>query len=124
MIALTYAADVATVVGSDPSTWIGYDRFALTTMSFDVLNNNITGSCQLTSSTLPNGAPVFGSYSIPTTGAAILTLTIAPIAMYVSIALTSTQQSVIQRLVQNTQNALETNLISFGAASGTQSPGT
>ena len=122
MITLTNPVAVTTTLGA--STKTNYDRLDLTSISMDVLNKNITGQCQLVASGTPGAAVIQGSYSIPTTGGAIMTVTIPSLPFYAQIALTSGQQAVVQGWISSTQNTVEAGIVSVAVVAGTQSSGT
>lgn len=121
MITLTTPAKVATVLGSSALT--NYDRLDLITIHYDVLNKAISGQCQLVASGNAQATAIQGSFSIPTSGQAILTISIPTLPFYASIALTSAQQATVAGWIASAQNTVEAGLVSVGVAAGTQSAG-
>ena len=121
MITLTNPIQVTTVLGSTGKT--SYDRLDLTTINYDVVNKNLSGQCVLLASGSPQAQTIQGNYNVPTTGSAILTVTIPTLPFYASIALTSPQQAVVQGWVTAAQNTVEAGLVSIGVVAGAQTPG-
>lgn len=122
MITLTNPATVTTTLGS--STKTNYDRLDIITIFMDVINKNISGNCQLISSGTPGAAAITGTYSIPTSGSAIMSVTIPSLPFYAQLALTSGNQTTVQGWIASTQNTIESGLIGVGVVAGTQSSGT
>ncbi len=121
MITLTNTIPVTTVLGSGSKA--AYDRLDIVTIHYDVIGKSVTGQCQLVSSAIAQAAPIQGVYSIPTSGQAILTVTIPTLPFYASVALTSPQQAVVQGWITSAQNTVEAGLISVAVVTGTQAPG-
>lgn len=121
MITLTTPIQVTAVLGSAGKT--NYDRLNLTTIVYDVTNKNINGSCSLLATGAPAAAAIPGSYSIPTTGAAILTISIPTLLYAASLALTTAQQAAVQGWIGAAQNTVEAGLVSVNVVAGVQSAG-
>lgn len=121
MITLTTQIPVKTVLGAAGNT--NYDRLNILTLLYDVVNKSISGQCQLMVSTNSAATPIIGSYNIPTSGQAILTISIPNLPYFGSVALTSPQQAIVQGWVQSAQNTLEAGFVSVGVISGVQATG-
>ena len=119
MITLTTPAQIATVLGSASKT--NYDRMDVTTINYDVLNQNISGSCRIYSSVSPSSQTVFGNYSISAAGQ--VQVSIPNLPFFASISLTAPQTTVVQGWISDAQNNVEGGLTSIGVVSGTQSSG-
>ena len=120
MITLTDPLQVITTIGSGSRAL--YDRLELASIAIDVINKNITGTCQLVAST-GGVPPIPGTYNIPTSGAALMTISIPNALYFAEVPLTSTQQSTVQGWINTAQNNVEAGLIALGVAAGTQTPG-
>jgi len=121
MITLTTSKAVTTVLGSASTT--SYDRMNLVTIHYDVVNKNISGQCQLSSSAAPTATPIVGQYNIPTTGTAVMTVSIPNIPFYASIALTTPQQVAVAGWITTAQNTVEAGFVSVAVVAGVQSTG-
>ena len=121
MITLTNPIAVTTILGSAGKT--NYDRLDLLSINYDVANKNLQGQCALIASGSPQATPIPGAFNIPTTGSAILTLSIPTLPFYASLALTSGQQAAVQGWITAAQNQVEAGLVSVAVVTGTQSPG-
>lgn len=121
MITLTNPIPVTTVLGSAGKT--NYDRLDITSLTYDVINKNITGQCALLVSTNAAATPILGTFSIPTTGTAVLSLAIPTLPFYASLALTGPQQATVQGWIQTAQNTVEAGLVAVAVITGTQSTG-
>jgi hypothetical protein len=121
MITLTNTIPVTTVLGSTNKT--AYDRLRLTSIVYDVTNKSISGSCEIVVSTNAQAQAIQGSYTIPTTGAAILQVTIPSLPFYASLPLTTAQQATVAGWVQTAQNQVEGGLVAVGVIAGVQSAG-
>lgn len=122
MITLTTTIPVRTVLGSASNT--NYDRLDVVSVNFDVINQGLSGTCQLVCSTVPSATPILGSYTIPTHGSATLQMSIPNISFFATLALTTGQQTTVQSWVSNAQNTVESGLLGVGVITGTQSAGT
>lgn len=121
MITLTNVRPVTTVLGSASQT--NYDRLDVISIFMDVVNKNISGTCQLLSSGSPQAKPIPGTYSIPTSGSAVLDVEVPSLPFYATIPLTSPQQATVQGWIASTQNLIESGLVSVGVVAGTQAAG-
>lgn len=95
----------------------------LTTINYDVANKGISGACELVVSSNANAQAITGFYEIPTTGQAVLKVTMPSIPFYAALPLTSGQQATVQGLVTAAQNQIEGGLVSLGVVAGVQSAG-
>lgn len=120
MITLTTPPVVNSVLGGN--TPIGYDKFVLSSITYDTVNMQISASIRLTSTAASSMQPVTGSLKINTV-TAVLTIEAQQLDFYRQIVLTGPQNSTVQGFITNAQNALEAGLISVGVIAGTQAPG-
>lgn len=120
MITLTTPLQVITTLGSSSRSL--YDRLELVTIGMDVINKNINGTCQLVAST-GGVPPIPGTYNMPTSGSAVMTISIPNALYFAEVTLTSTQQSTVQGWISSAQNNVEAGLISLGVVAGTQATG-
>lgn len=118
MITLTTAQQIESVLGSTATT--AYDKCVLSPIQFDLVNNVISATVRLSSSSVPNARPLTGALNINLTTGELL-LTMGPITT--QRILTAGQITSAQGIASSAQNQLESGLTSLGVVVGTQSAG-
>ena len=120
MITLTTAPAVNSVLGG--SSTVSYNKMVLASITYDVVAMTINAGVKITSTAEPSMQPVSGTLKI-NTATAVLTIEVQQLDFYRQIVLTGPQNTNVQGMITNAQNALEAGLISVGVVAGTQAPG-
>lgn len=121
MITLTTPPSVNSVLGGNAP--ISYDRFALSSITYDTLNMQVTAQIRITSSANPDMQPVTGNLTI-NTATAKLTIAVQQLDFYRQVTLTGPQNTFVQdNVIRASQNILESGLITLGVTAGVQAPG-
>lgn len=120
MITLTNPIQVTTVLGSTSKT--NYDKLDLTMLTYDVIGQQIVGSCRLSSSSASAATNIEGSFSIPASGGP-LTISIPNLPFFAALSLNSDQQAVVRDWITTAQNNVEGGLVGVGVVQGAQSTG-
>ncbi len=121
MITLTTPPEVLAVLGG--TTKVAYEKMVLTSIAFNTpgLSSNCTFT--LTSTSAPEMQPIKGNLQIDT-GTARLTLECESLNFFRKVALTGPQNSAMQTIIRDAQDAIESGLVSLGLIDGTQQTGT
>ena len=121
MITLTTPPSVNSVLGGNAP--INYDRFALSSISYDTVSMQVNALIRITSSANPDMQPVTGNLTINTVTAK-LTIAVPQLDFYRQVTLTGPQNTIVQdNVIRASQNTLESGLITLGVTAGVQAPG-
>lgn len=121
MITLTTPPSVNSVLGG--SAPIAYDKFVLSSISYDTVNKQVSCQITITSTAAPDMQAVSGSLTINCVTAK-LTISVPQLDFYRQVTLTGPQNTfVTDNVIRASQNTLETGLINLGVLAGTQATG-
>ncbi len=121
MITLTTVPLVQSVLGGNAP--VGYDKFVVQAVRYEVVDKTITATLRLTSTGSPNMEALTGSLVIRH-GAqdAVLSFT-SGVLFTRRIALTAGQRTAVQTLLDDAQADIENGVISLGLVEGTRANG-
>lgn len=120
MITLTTPPAIKTVIGG--SDTVVYDKFVLSNIRVDPVTNNVNATLLMSSTSSPQMDVIQGSMNI-IWATKKMVLESQRLDFYRSITLGVAQQGALQTIIQDTQNAFESGLISLSFVDGVQSPG-
>ena len=120
MITLTTPSAVNSVLGG--SSTVSYDKFVLSSITFDTVNQKLTAQIRITSTSAPDMQPITGRLSVDV-ATAKLEIQVEQLDFYRRITLTGPQNTSVQNQIISAQNSLESGLVSLGVISGTQATG-
>lgn len=122
MITLTSPATINSVLGGNAP--ISYDKFVLTSITYDTVNKHVSARVSITSTGNPDMQAVDGSMTINCITAK-LTIQVPQLDFYRQVTLTGPQNTfVTDNVIRASQNTLEAGLVSLGVVAGTQATGT
>lgn len=104
------------------SSPVAYNKLVVGPFSLDPIAMTITGQLRLTSTGSPDMQPIAGTLTA-TNATAKLEIAVPQLDFYRRVTLTGPQNTAVQNIIRNAQDALESGLISLGVISGTQSLG-
>lgn len=120
MITLTSPPAVNSILGGAGT--VSYDRFVLQTITYDTVNLTVNAVIRITSTTNPDMQAITGRLVIQIASAK-LEIQVEQLDFYRRITLTGPQNTSIETLIRNAQNAIENGLITVGVIAGTQATG-
>ena len=121
MITLTTPSPVNSVLGG--AATVNYDRFVLSNLQYDTVNQTLAATIRLTSSANPDMQPILGRM-LATVATAKLEIQVDQLDFYRRITLTGPQNTAIQNQIINAQNASEAGLVTLAVVAGVQTTGT
>lgn len=122
MITLTTPHPITVVIGG--STQVNFDKFVLSSFTFNPIDRVISGRIRISSTTETDMSPLQGSFSLETSGERVLEINIPQLDIQRRIILTVGQAATASGWIDDTQDTLENGLVSIGVVAGTQSTGT
>lgn len=120
MITLTTPPAINSVIGGNLP--VSYDKFKLTSLTFDTTTKNIVAVIEITSTSNPDMTALKGRVEINFAGA-LAEIQVQQLDFYRRIRLSGLQQNAVSTIITNAQNDVESGLISLGLVSGTQALG-
>lgn len=120
MITLTTPRTVNSVLGS--ATTVSYEKVVLAPFTMDIVNQRVTGTLRMTSTSTPAMQPIIGTFTInvPTSE---FTIEIQQLDFYRRIVLSGAQNTAILNQIETALAALENGLVTLGVVAGTRSAG-
>jgi hypothetical protein len=120
MITLNTPPQINSVLGG--SAPVGYDKLVISQFTFISATQEVAGNLTLTSTAQPEMSAIAGTLRI-IVATARLEVSVPQLDFFRRVALTGPQNTAVQNIVRDAQNALESGLISLGVISGTQQTG-
>jgi hypothetical protein len=120
MITLTTPPAVKSVLGGAGT--VAYDKFVLSSITFDTVDMSVMANIRLTSTASPDMQPIMGRLHV-TLGNAKLEIQVDQLDYYRRLTLTGPQSSALQDQIRAAQNMLETGLINIALVAGVQATG-
>lgn len=120
MITLTTAPQINSVLGG--SAPVAYNKLVIGPFTFTPSNQDVTGTVSLMSTTQAEMAPITGTMKI-SVATAKLEIAVPQLDFYRRVTLTGPQNTAVQNIVRDAQNALESGLVSLGVIAGAQTTG-
>lgn len=119
-ITLTTPAQINSVLGGN--VLIDYDHVVLAPVTTNATTNTVVATVRLTSSTAPDMDVISGSLNI-NAGSGVLVFTVPQLDMVRKMQLSAGQITAVLNIISDTQDALESGLISIAVVDGIQSTG-
>lgn len=120
MITLTTAPQIFNVLGG--STKTSYEKMVLSPFSLDPVNQSISGTVRITSTTATDMPAITGTFRIIVPASEIV-IEVQQLSFYRRIVLDGAQKSAVLAIIANAQNAIEAGLVSLGVVAGAQAGG-
>lgn len=120
MITLTTPPQINSILGGNAP--IAYNKLVVGPFTFTPSNQDVTGQIALTSTAQPDMAAITGTLKI-SVATAKLEVSVPQLDFYRRVTLTGPQNTAVQNIVRDAQNALEAGLVSLGVIAGVQSTG-
>lgn len=120
MITLSIPSQINSVLGGNAP--VAFDKLIVTDIRMDPVTKNIDGKLLLTSTANTQMQSIEGVLVI-NTPQAFLRVAVPPLDFYRRINLTGPQLASIATMATNSQNSIESGLVSLGLIDGTQSTG-
>ena len=120
MITLTTPAQINSVLGGNAP--VSYDKLVIGPFNFNPKTLVVNGELSLTATADPEMQEITGHLRI-LTASARLEISVEQLDFYRRVALTGPQNSAVQTIIRDSQNSLESGLVSLGVIDGTQAPG-
>lgn len=120
MITLTTPAQINSVLGGNAP--VAYDKLVTTPLSFDPVNQAITGQLRLTSTANATMQPITGTLRISVPNAELI-IEVAQLDFYRRIVLSSPQNDAVLAIIETAQKGVEDGLVSLGVIQGVRSAG-
>lgn len=120
MITLTTPSQINTVLGG--SALVAYDKVVISPFTMDPVNQTITATVRLTSTSVPTMQAVLGTLRI-VVGGSELVIEVPQLDFIRRVALSGAQNTAVINQIEAAQAQLENGLISLGVIAGTRSVG-
>lgn len=118
MITLTTPPAVKSVLGGN--TTVGYNKFILSQIVHDPVNQTINGLVRLTSTAEPTMTPIDGRFLLSGT---VLEIAVEQLDFYRRVTLTTQQRDAYRAWITASQDQIEQGFVSLGVVAGVQSAG-
>jgi hypothetical protein len=120
MITLTTPTAINSVLGGNAP--VAYNKLVLAPFTMDGVNQTISGTVRLTSTTSTTMQPINGTFRI-SVPLAELTIEVPQLDFYRRITLTSPQNTAVLNQIEAALAQVENGLISLGVIAGTRTAG-
>jgi len=120
MITLTTPAEINSVLGG--SAPVPYNKLVISPLSFDAVNQTITGQLRLTATSNASMQPITGSMRISVPGAEVV-VEVQQLDFYRRVVTNSAQNTSILAIIETAQKGIEDGLVSLGVIAGVRSAG-
>lgn len=120
MITLTTPPQINSVLGGNAP--INYNKLVIGPFTFEPATQEVNGNVRITSTTNPDMAAITGTLRI-IVATAKLEIAVPQLDFLRRVTLTGPQNTAVQNIVRNAQDALESGLVTLGVIAGTQQTG-
>lgn len=121
MIILTTNSQINSVLGGNVP--VAYDKLILSQIVFDPRQASVQGTLALSSTSEPDMQDITGSLNIDV-ALSRLRIAVQQLDFYRQVTLTADQKTAVRAIINSSQDALESGLISLGVIDGVQTTGT